>query len=111
MHTVARTSLLLLALVACQREGAREGGDTAAARAGSPGSAGSTTSPAAADSAFQRAVADSGSWPSFGRDHSNQRFSSLSQITAANVSGLQVAWTYKTGLPHAFEASPVRSRL
>jgi len=103
MHTVARTSLLLLALVACKREGASDRGDSAAAA----GPSGSATSTAEADSAFQRAVADSGSWPSFGRDYSNQRFSPLAQVTAANVNGLQVAWTYKTGLPHAFEASPV----
>jgi alcohol dehydrogenase (cytochrome c) len=103
MHTLARTGLLLLAPVACKREGARDRGDSAA----TAGSSGSTASTAEADSAFQRAVADSGSWPSFGRDHSNQRFSPLAQVTAANVNGLQVAWTYKTGLPHAFEASPV----
>jgi PQQ-dependent dehydrogenase (methanol/ethanol family) len=60
-----------------------------------------------ADSTMRVAMADSASWPSYGRDYTNQRFSPLAQITPANVSGLKPAWTYKTGLPHAFETSPI----
>jgi glucose dehydrogenase len=62
---------------------------------------------AEADSALHRAMADSTQWPSYGRDYSNQRFSPLTQISASNVSRLQLAWRYKTGIPHSFEASPV----
>ena len=61
----------------------------------------------AADAAIQKAMADPASWPSHGRDYTNQRYSPLAQIDTANVDSLQVAWTYHTGLPHAFEATPV----
>jgi quinoprotein glucose dehydrogenase len=47
-------------------------------------------------SAALAAATDSGSgdWPYYGRDPSGDRFSPLAQITPANVSKLQVAWTY-----------------
>ena len=35
-----------------------------------------------------------GDWPNFGRDGSEQHFSPLQEITAANVAGLQLAWHY-----------------
>ena len=60
-----------------------------------------------ADAALQRDFADSGAWASYGRDHSNRRYSPLVQVRADNVSRLTLAWRYHTGLPHAFEASPV----
>jgi PQQ-dependent dehydrogenase (methanol/ethanol family) len=60
-----------------------------------------------AESALRRAMADSASWPSYGRDQTNQRYSPLTQVTTANVARLRLAWRYHTGIPHAFEASPV----
>jgi PQQ-dependent dehydrogenase (methanol/ethanol family) len=36
-------------------------------------------------------------WPYFGRDRDNTRFSPLTQINAANVKDLGVAWTYNLG--------------
>jgi len=36
-------------------------------------------------------------WPVYGGHSDNTHYSRLSQITPANVSRLQVAWTYKTG--------------
>ena len=36
-------------------------------------------------------------WPGFGNDAGGTKFSPLTQITPANVKGLQVAWTYDTG--------------
>ncbi|HEX6615178.1 MAG TPA: PQQ-dependent dehydrogenase, methanol/ethanol family [Gemmatimonadales bacterium] len=60
-----------------------------------------------AESALRRAMADSASWPSYGRDQTNQRYSPLAQVTTANVARLRLAWRYHTGIPHAFEASPV----
>src|SRR4026209_483341 len=36
-------------------------------------------------------------WPGFGNDPSGTKFSSLTQITPANVRTLAVAWTYDTG--------------
>lgn len=61
------------------------------------------------------APADSG-WPAYGGDAGGTRYSSLSEITRANVSDLQVAWTFRTGelgqgvndwSRSAFEATPV----
>jgi quinoprotein glucose dehydrogenase len=65
-------------------------------------------------SAFAFPAAD---WPSFGRDTGSQRYSPLTQITPANVSKLQVAWTYHmkpvssggaaTGRASASETTPL----
>jgi quinoprotein glucose dehydrogenase len=38
-----------------------------------------------------------GEWPAYGGDAYGARFSPLDQISAANVAGLRVAWTYRTG--------------
>lgn len=38
-----------------------------------------------------------GDWHAYGRTNLGQRYSPLSQITPANVSGLSVAWTFHTG--------------
>jgi quinoprotein glucose dehydrogenase/quinate dehydrogenase (quinone) len=53
-------------------------------------------------------------WYAFGGTAAGTRFSSADQITPANVSALQPAWTYRTGdLPtsrgpaHVFEATPI----
>ncbi len=50
---------------------------------------------------------DSTMWPSFGRNYSNDRYSPLAQVNAANVSGLRLAWSYSTGITQGFETSPV----
>ena len=52
-------------------------------------------------------MADTSSWPSYGRDYSNQRYSPLSQITSVSIKDLKPAWHYATGIRQAFEASPV----
>jgi alcohol dehydrogenase (cytochrome c) len=59
------------------------------------------------DAALRRAMADSADWPSYGRDHTNQRYSRLSQINTGTIAGLRLAWHYATGIRQAFEASPV----
>lgn len=41
-------------------------------------------------------VAQSADWPVYGGTRDNSRYSTLSQISPANVSQLQVAWTYDT---------------
>ncbi len=66
-----------------------------------------SSSSSRAERELRRAMADSASWPSYGRDQSNQRFSPLRQIDTGNVGRLHLAWKYHTGIPHAFEASPV----
>ena len=45
-------------------------------------------------------------WPMYGHDAGARRFSPLKQITPANVSGLQRAWTFHTGKPGS-EGIPV----
>ena len=47
------------------------------------------------------------SWPSFGRDYSNQRLSPLQQIDASNVHRLVRAWTYRSGVKATFQATPI----
>lgn len=48
-----------------------------------------TTTPAAS--------ADSADWPNYGGGPGGQRYSALAQIDAANVAGLEPAWTFRTG--------------
>ncbi|HUF34771.1 MAG TPA: PQQ-binding-like beta-propeller repeat protein [Gemmatimonadales bacterium] len=93
-------SLLLLGLLACDRDREAETGAGA-------GREGAGERAAAAERALLAAMADSASWASYGRDQTNQRYSPLSQITTANVGELQLAWRYNTGIFHSFEASPV----
>lgn len=96
------TCLLVLAVVSCKgREGTAAGGGSAS------GGGGGGMNVAQADSAMRLAMADSANWPSYGRDYTNQRYSPLTQISPASVKGLSLAWKYKTGIPYAFEASPV----
>ena len=56
---------------------------------------------------------EDGEWPFWGRDAAGTRFSPLAQISPANVGGLKLAWTYRTGfqqtgLPAPFEATPLK---
>ncbi|HEU4563885.1 MAG TPA: PQQ-binding-like beta-propeller repeat protein [Gemmatimonadaceae bacterium] len=98
---------LVVAGASCKgREGTAGRGESASASAAGRRGGGGMNA-AQADSAMRIAMADSANWPSYGRDYTNQRFSPLAQITPANVNGLSLAWKYKTGIPHAFEASPV----
>lgn len=62
------------------------------------------------------AMAQSAGWPAYGGDAGGMRYSPASQITAANVSQLEVAWEYHTGAlgahrvgggEAAFEATPI----
>jgi len=54
-----------------------------------------------------------GDWTAYGHDALGSRYSPLDQITRENVSGLQAAWTYRTGdtthtrQPAKFEATPL----
>lgn len=51
--------------------------------------------------------ASSQDWPSYGRDYSNNRFSPLAQINRENVSQLEPAWTYRSGVKATFQATPI----
>ena len=55
----------------------------------------------------ETAMANPADWASQAGDYSNHRYSSLDQINAANVSGLQVAWTMSTGVLRGHEGSPL----
>src|SRR4051812_34006666 len=48
-----------------------------------------------------------GSWTMASGDFQNTRFSQLSQITRANVSGLHLVWSFETGLTRGHEAAPL----
>lgn len=70
-------------------------------------SAGAPLDVAAAQRALDRAMADSTQWPDYGRDQTNQRWSPLHQITAANVGQLRLAWVHHSHVPHASETGPI----
>jgi lanthanide-dependent methanol dehydrogenase len=52
-------------------------------------------------------AADDGQWVMAAKDYSSTRFSGLTQITADNVAGLQLAWTFSTGVLRGHEAAPI----
>jgi quinoprotein glucose dehydrogenase len=65
---------------------------------------------------FMTSSASDTGWPAYGGDVGGTRYSPLTNITPANVSELQVAWTFRTGelgqgvkdwSRSAFEATPI----
>jgi alcohol dehydrogenase (cytochrome c) len=46
-------------------------------------------------------------WPSYNGDYTGRRYSSLDQITSANVGQLQAAWVFHPGNSQRLEATPV----
>ena len=53
-------------------------------------------------------LAGQNDWPSYGHDPAGTRYSSLTQITPANVAKLTRAWAYDTGEPaDAFQTTPL----
>ncbi|MEP6778587.1 MAG: PQQ-dependent dehydrogenase, methanol/ethanol family [Gemmatimonadaceae bacterium] len=48
-----------------------------------------------------------GEWTMAARDYANTRYSPLNEITTANVSSMQLAWTFDNGVPHGQEGSPL----
>lgn len=64
--------------------------------------------PGAVDDARLRgAHTDPANWITYGRDYSNQRFSTLSRIDANNVATLVPAWIYRSGVKSSFQATPI----
>jgi len=47
------------------------------------------------------------SWATYGGNHEQNRYSSLTQINRTNVSQLAVAWTYDTGETGAMQTQPI----
>ncbi|MGA9869208.1 MAG: lanthanide-dependent methanol dehydrogenase XoxF5 [Acetobacteraceae bacterium] len=64
-------------------------------------------SSARADDATARSQPMGANWVSPTGGYDNQRYSTLDQITAANASKLQVAWTFSTGVLRGHEGSPL----
>jgi len=62
---------------------------------------------AAAATDLEQDMANSANWASQAGDYANHRYSSLDQINAGNVAGLQVAWTMSTGVLRGHEGSPL----
>ena len=60
-----------------------------------------------ADPDLDQKMSNSANWASQAGDYANQRYSELSQINAANVADLQVAWTLSTGVLRGHEGSPL----
>lgn len=64
----------------------------------------------AADVPFARirnAEREPGSWLTYSGTYSGQRYSTLNQITTANVAGLRPVWVYQLQKAGFFEASPI----
>ncbi|HYC64757.1 MAG TPA: PQQ-binding-like beta-propeller repeat protein, partial [Reyranellaceae bacterium] len=53
------------------------------------------------------AMAEDGEWRIPAKDYASTRFSGLDQINAANVKGLQLAWSFTTGVERGHEAAPI----
>ena len=62
---------------------------------------------ALANSELQKHIDDPNQWAIQTGDYANQRFSKLDQINKDNVSKLQVAWTFSTGVLRGHEGSPL----
>jgi lanthanide-dependent methanol dehydrogenase len=92
---IAASVSLLLLLAAC-------GGDD---RDGlqSRRAPGATPTPLSLD----QLTADDGQWVMAAKDYASTRYSGLAQITTANVSGLQLAWSFSTGVLRGHEAAPI----
>ena len=50
---------------------------------------------------------EDGEWRMPAKDYASTRFSGLDEITTANVSRLQLAWTFSTGVLRGHEAAPI----
>ena len=59
------------------------------------------------DAALRNADARSAEWITHGRTYSEARFSPLTQINAANVKSLGVAWSFDTDTTRGLEATPI----
>lgn len=59
------------------------------------------------DSMMASASTDTQDWTLDGRSYDNQRYSPLSQINTATVSGLTPAAIVQTGMPASFETTPI----
>src|SRR3546814_12843742 len=72
-----------------------------------------TTAPSETNiAAVTPANATDGDWLNYGNDQGGSRYAPLTQLTAANVAGLEPVWTYHPGpspegSPASFQATPL----
>src|SRR5712675_2933633 len=66
-----------------------------------------TAGAATANDELNKMSQDPKGWVMPAGSYDNQRYSKLSQITAANVGKLQVAWTFSTGVLRGHEGAPL----
>jgi len=59
------------------------------------------------DARLLGAPGDPANWVTYGRDYSNQRFSTLDRIDAANVADLVPRWLYQSSVSGTFQATPI----
>ena len=52
-------------------------------------------------------IAEDGQWLMPAKDYQSTRYSGLSEIQAGNVSGLELQWTFSTGVRRGHEAAPL----
>src|SRR5438105_7001712 len=57
--------------------------------------------------ATRSAETDDGQWLMPAHDYASTRFSALTEINTGNVSRLQAAWTFSTGVERGHEAAPL----
>ena len=62
---------------------------------------------AGANADLEKLIADPNNWAMQAGDMYNQRYSKLTQINAQNVSKMQVAWMFSTGVLRGHEGSPL----
>lgn len=58
----------------------------------------------------ERTLSEAGQWGNYGNDPGGMRYSPLTQIDAANVKNLKVAWTYQTGELKTYEGTKLASK-
>ncbi|EGY02344.1 methanol dehydrogenase subunit 1 [Nitrospirillum viridazoti Y2] len=63
--------------------------------------------PSLANDELSKASKDSKQWVMQAGDYANQRYSSLKQITTANVKELRPVWTFSTGVLRGHEGGPL----
>ena len=96
---------LTLVLGACLALGACDGGSGAATDGARP--SGTPAGSRAGSALMLPPGAGRGDWTIPARDYASTRFSDLDQITADNVGGLRLAWTFSTGVLRGHEAAPI----
>ncbi|MFW6192792.1 MAG: hypothetical protein ACOC83_04825, partial [Gemmatimonadota bacterium] len=91
------------ALVACGGQGDPAAGDAT----GGADSATSGDAAAVASTGTERVPGVDSTWPRYGGDLGQTRFSRLDALDPGNVDRLEVAWTWRSGFTGIFEATPV----